>query len=544
MGSALTRRGWLASAAAAALSGCAPRPAATPRASARPGQCIDASLQDAVNLNPLLYLNSGAETQVEYSVFDALWKIDPSGAFVPNLAVEIPTLANGGVSPDGLDWTIKLRPGVVWHDGAPFTARDVAFTLKTIRDPAIAVRSRNGHDHVEAISTPDDLTVKIRLKSPFAPYLVSWQKTSIVPEHILAQEPDLSVAPFNSSPIGTGPFKFKNRVSGDHIEFVANEAYHGGRPKLTSLIQKVVPDQQTLFAQFQTGEITILDGKGIPAELFARAKALPGTKVILAPSPYVEFFYFNLGKRQFADKRVRQALYRAIDRAGWTDVLYYGLPEPTLSYLPASHWAYNHALKSPPFDPAGAARLLDEAGWRVGADGVRAKDGVRLAFTNTTSTGDRSRLQAQQLIQQGFKAINVEMTIHNLPSAVVWGDFTSRSQFDTLLVGWDPVLYPDPDYTDRVASHRIPARNGAGSNYAQYSNPEVDALCARGVAELDRQARRRIYARLQEILLDELPFAPIFSYRSALGVSERLTGFAPNSYTPCNSWNNADWSVN
>ncbi|MBV9287401.1 MAG: peptide ABC transporter substrate-binding protein, partial [Hyphomicrobiales bacterium] len=214
------------------------------------GQCVLGVTQEAVNFNPLLYVNTGVETSVEFIVFDALWKIDPSGAFVPNLAAEIPTQANGGISKDGLTWTIKLRDNVSWHDGAPFTAADVVFTLDTLLNPKVTVRSRNGHDHAEHYEAVDDHTIRVKLKDSFAPYMVSWQKTSIIPKHVLGSVADINTAPFNTNPIGTGPFKFKNRVAGSYIEFEPNGQYHAGAPKLTSLVQKYVPDQQSLYAQF------------------------------------------------------------------------------------------------------------------------------------------------------------------------------------------------------------------------------------------------------------------------------------------------------
>jgi peptide/nickel transport system substrate-binding protein len=510
---------------------------------AEAGQCILGVTQEAVNFNPLLYVNTGVETSVEFIVFDALWKIDPSGKFIPNLAAEIPTQENGGISKDGRTWTIKLRTDAAWHDGKPFTAADVIFTLETLMNPKVAVRSRNGHDHVESYEAVDDHTLRIKLKDDFSPYLVSWQKTSIIPKHILASVADINIAPFNTAPIGTGPFRFKNRVAGSHIEFEPNLKYHGGAPKLSLLVQKYVPDQQTLYAQFQTGEVDIYDLQGMPPLLYSKAKALPGSKIELSPSPFVEFIYFNCGKPQFADKRVRQALYMAIDKKGWIDQVYYGVPIPTLSYLPPSHWAYNKNLKDPGFDPKKAAALLDDAGWKVGADGVRAEDGLLLSFTMSTTAGNKSREQAQQVIQQDFKKINVEMTIKNMPASVVWGDYTVKSEFDTLMVGWDALLYPDPDYTDRIHSKRIPAKGGSGSNYVQYENPEVDDLCAKGVSKVDQGERKAIYDRLQEILLEDLPFAPIFAYETIIGVKDRVHGYQVNPYTTINSWNTSEWSV-
>ncbi|MDA8252686.1 MAG: ABC transporter substrate-binding protein, partial [Rhodospirillales bacterium] len=300
MGAAFGRRQLLAGGAAVVALGNSRIAAAAGAA----GQCVFGVTQEAVNFNPLLYVNTGVETSVEYIVFDALWQIAPDGKFFPNLAAEIPTRANGGISADGRTWTIKLRSGVTWHDGKPFTAADVAFTLETILNPKVTVRSRNGHEHVAKFETPDDHTIRITLKDNFAPYMVSWQKTSIIPRHILAGIADINTAPFNTSPIGTGPFKFKERVAGSYISFEPNMNYHRGAPKLKSLVQKYVPDQQTLYAQFQTGEVDIYDLQGIPPLLYSRAKRLPGSRILLSPSPFVEFIYFNCGKPQFKDKAV------------------------------------------------------------------------------------------------------------------------------------------------------------------------------------------------------------------------------------------------
>jgi len=515
----------------------------SPVMAAGAGNLVLGVTQEAVNFNPLLYVNTGVETSVEFIVFDSLWRLDPKGNFVPNLAEEIPTRENGGISEDGLTWTIKLRKDVKWHDGTPLTAADVIFTLDTLMNDKVTVRSRNGHDRAEKYEAVDDHTIRAKLKEPFAPYMVSWQKTSIIPKHILSAAADINTAPFNTAPVGTGPFKFKNRVAGSQIEFEANADYHGGKPKLNTLIQKFVPDQQSLFAQFQTGEVDIYDLQGIPPQLMAAAKKLPATKVLPTPIPYVEFIYFNCGKPQFQDKRVRKAIYMAVDRKGWLDAIYYGVGTPTLSYLDPAHWAYNKNLVDPGFDPEKAAALLDEAGWKVGEDGIREKDGVKLSFSMSTTAGNKSREQAQQLVQQNLKKINVEMTIKNMPASVVWGDYTVKSEFDTLMVAWDALLFPDPDYADRIRSNGIPAKGGNGSNYVQYENQEIDELCLKGVSEVNQAERKKIYDRIQEILLDDLPFAPIFAYQLVVGVHDNVAGYEPNPYTASNSWNPEAWST-
>lgn len=521
--------------------GCSPT--AVPPPSSETSTCVDAFLQEPVNLNPLLYADGGAGTAVEYSVFDSLWRIGPDGHLVPNLAAAIPTVANGGISPDGLRWHITLRRGVLWHDGAPFTSEDVLFTIGLLRDTSVPVRSRNGQLNVAQIAASDPYSIDIRLKTPFAPYATALGRTSIVPAHILSREPDILDAQFNAEPIGTGPFRFRRRIAGDRIEFDANLQYHRGAPSVGKLIQKYVPDQHTLYAQLETGSVSIFDGKGISPERVASARTSRNFNVVMAPAPYVEFLYFNMERPQFAEKAVRQAIHRAVDRNAWINVLYYGLPRPTLSYLPADHWAYNHSLRAPDFDLAAARTMLEDAGWRLGKDGVRAKGSVRLAFTCSTLAGDKSREQAQLVLQQNLAAVGIAMSIHNMPGAIVYGDFTTKAEFDMMLVGWEPLFFPDPDYTARIASSAIPAPGGAGANYTRYRSAEIDQLCIAGLGTLDREARRKIYWRIQEVLFDDLPFIPIFSYRSALGVSKRLRGFQPNPYSPCNSWNNAEWSV-
>jgi peptide/nickel transport system substrate-binding protein len=161
----------------------------------------------------------------------------------------------------------------------------------------------------------------------------------------------------------------------------------------------------------------------------------------------------------------------------------------------------------------------------------------------STTAGNKSREQAQQLVQQNLKKINVEMTIKNMPAYVVWGDYTVQSQFDTLMVGWDALLYPDPDYGDRIRSTAIPAKGGSGSNYVQYQNPEIDKLSDQGVATTNLQERKAIYDKIQAILLDDLPFAPIFSYQSIVGVRDRMKGYEVNPYLTSNFWNTPDWTT-
>ena len=497
--------------------------------------------QEPVNFNPLLYVNSGTEEVPEACMFDALWDVNEKGEFIPNLAVKVPTLENGGISPDGMVWKIELKKGVKWHDGAPFSAKDVEFTYKTIVNPEVAIRSRSGFDLISEFKIIDDAHVEIILSKPFVPFAWAWQKMHVVPAHILSKEKDINTATFNTQPVGTGPYKLVKRVAGSHMVYKAYPDYHRGAPAIETVIHKFVPDQTVAYTQFKTGEIDVFGLHGVPPERFEESRTLPGRDALETPAPWVEFVYFNCGKPQFQEKVVRQALYYAIDKGRWIKDIYYGLPPRTLSYLHPTHWAYNSNLVDPGYNPGKAAEMLDVAGWKKGADGIREKNGVKLQFSMSTTAGSKAREQAQAMIQAGWKEIGVAMEIKNMPASVVWGEYTTKSQFDTLMVGWEPTVGMDPDYTARCHSLQIPVKTGTGSNYVQYENPELDKLLDEGVLISDMAKRKAIYEKIQAILHDDVPFAPIFAYMFMYGKKSDLRGYEINPYTTDITWNIQDW---
>ena len=502
---------------------------------------IFAQNQEPLQFNPLLYVNAGIETVPEACSFDALWDINEEGEFIPNLATEVPSIENGRVSADGKIWKITLKKGVKWHDGHPFTSKDVEFTYKTLINPKVAVRSRSGMDLIKELKIIDDYNIEIILSKLYTPFIWAWQDMHIVPVHILSKVNDINKAKFNTHPIGTGPFQFVERTPGSHTVYKRNPAYHRGAPKLEKFIHKFVPDQSVLYTQFKTGEIDVLGTQGIPPERVAEAKKLSGREVLHTPIPNVEFIYFNCGKPQFADPRVRRAIYIAIDKQKWIDDIYYGTVKRTLSYLHTNHWAYNTNLKDPGYNPRKAAEMLNAAGWKVGSDGVREKGGIKLRFTMSTTAGNKAREQAQQLVQQNLKDINVVMEIKNMPGAVVWGEYTTMSKFDTLMVGWNPLVGVDPDYTARIHSKQIPAKYGVGANYVQYENTTIDELLEAGVSTTDQAKRKAIYSNIQEILFEDMPFAPIFGKAYHIGMKTTIGGYKVNPYTADQQWNVQDW---
>ena len=543
----VSRRQLLTGAAALATAGLRARRAwaQAPTAAAAPqkgGQIIVGITQEPQNFNPVM---PTIETQrgVHMAIFDDLWRIDGKGNFVPNLALTIPTQGNGGISRDGTVFTVKLRPGVSWHDGQPFTARDVMFTWKTIMNPAVTSFSTVGFDQIADMWAADDTTLKWKMKQPYAPIADILADMFVVPEHVLGRSADINKDEFNTRrPIGTGPFKFVSRAAGDHIMLEANRAYHGPGPYLDRLIFKYVPDLTVLFTQLKTGEIDVTGLQGIPVDLYPEAKTLTSINLYVDPSTSYETIAPNHLLAMFKDKRMRQALYLAMDKKPIVEKIWLGLAPEAESYVPPQSWAYNPKIKGRHrYDPERAKTLLDEIGWKVGADGIRVKGGTRLSFENACTAGNKQREQIQQLLQQQWRQVGVEMKINNKPAAVLFGDFYRMSKFETIVIGM--AMGSDPEHSFRLHSKYIPAKGGMGRNSVASESPEIDRLLEAGVRDIDREKRKKAYSRLQEVYADELPYLPIFHYVNIRGTRKGVQGFAPNSNMQEYSWNTNEWWI-
>ncbi|CAG1013928.1 MAG: peptide ABC transporter substrate-binding protein [Rhizobiaceae bacterium] len=504
------------------------------------GRIVVGLSQEPTVFNPLMP-HIEVDDGVNFSMFDALFRVDPAGAIQPNLAVEVPSQGNGGISKDGLNWRIRLRDDVRWHDGEAFTAEDVKFTLELITKPDFKAWRTAGHSLVRDVTVVSPTEITWRMEEAFAPYLSFLTETFIVPKHILEKEADPNNAAFNQAPVGTGAFKWGQRVAGDRLELIANPDYFGEGPYIEQLIFKYIPDMTVLYTQFRSGEIDIVGQAFITPDNYEEARNLPDRVVTLVPKASVESIYLNQDRPQFKDPAVREALYAAIDRKAIIDALNYGVPRETETFMPTQSYFYNPDLPKHEFNLDRARKLLDDAGWVPGADGIRAKDGVRLSFKNSTTSGAHLREQAQQFIQQTFTEIGVEMLIENMPPAVMWGDFWAQSQFDSAMVGITYLIGSDPDVTNRFHTKAIVAKGGKGSNNAQYSNAEVDALLEEGSRTFDPEKRREIYLKVQELIRRDLPFLPLFANTSVYGIKKGVEGFVANANTRTESWHAAGW---
>lgn len=480
---------------------------------------------------------------IHFSIFDPLFYVDEKGAFVAALAAEVPTVENGGISADGLNWKVKLRDGVKWHDGKPFTAEDVKFTLELLVDPNFRSWRKTGHEFVRDLTVVSPTEITWRMEKPFAPYPSILASTFITPKHLLGAEADRNTAAYNNAPVGTGAFKWKERVAGDYILLDANTDYFGDGPHIERLIYKYVPDLNVMYTQFKTGDIDVVGLQWITPDHYDEAKDLAGKVVNVVPGSTIESLSFNMERPQFKDSAVREALYAAIDKQSIIEALYYGLPTPTESYVPQQSFYYNPDLPKHEYSIDKAKKLLDDAGWAPGADGVRAKDGVKLAFTCSTTAGNHIREQVQQYMQQSFKDIGVEMTISNLPPAVMWGDYWMLSKFDSVIVGLDFLTGPDPDTSDFFRSTSSGAKGGSGQNTWQFVNKDVDDLLAKGGSLFVPEERKAAYLKIQEIMRKELPLLPLFQYATVRGHKQGVENVTPNVNTRIDTWNVATWRV-
>lgn len=504
------------------------------------GQLVLAFSQEPTVFNPLMP-HIEVDEGVYYAVFDPLFDFDADGEFFPILAAEVPTVANGGISKDGLNWRLKLKEGVTWHDGTPFTAEDVKFSLELPMDPDFRSFRSTGYRFMTNITVVSDTELTWEMSEPFAPMAAILASTYIIPKHAFDGVEDKNTAPFSNAPIGTGPFKFKNRMAGDHIELEANAEYHMDGPFLTTLIIKYVPDLNVMYTQFKSGDIDVIGLQYISPDHLAEAETLSGKVVTVAGTATFESIGLNMTRPQFQELAVRQALYAALDKTSIIDALYYGVPTPTETYMPQQSYYYNPDLPKHEFNLDKARALLDGAGWVLGADGIREKDGVKLAFSNSTTAGNHLREQAQQFIQQTFAEIGVEMTIKNLPPAVMWGDYWMNSEFDSVVVGLNTLAGADPDTSDYFMSTMSPTLGGAGQNTFAYQNPKVDELLIKGAASFAPEERKVIYKELQEVIRADLPFLPVFQYAVIKGWKDDVTGPAPNVNNRIDTWNVRDW---
>jgi peptide/nickel transport system substrate-binding protein len=502
------------------------------------GTIIRGDVTDVRTLNPLL-VSDTASGEVTTLMFDGLVDIDPDSLDpIPNLATA------WTVSEDNKTYTFTIKEGVKWHDGAPFTAQDVKFSYDLYMNPDTGTpRAGTLSERIASIEAPDDTTVVITLKDVVAPFLVSECSYGIIPQHLLKDvaPADIPTSEFTTSkPVGTGAFKFQEFRAGESVTLVKNAEYHKGEPALDTYIRKFVADDTTLYQQLKTGEV---DAANVPVTFYQDALAQTNFKLFPYDTFSFQFFGYNLNQEKgspiFQDVKVRQALFYAVDRPGIVEKIREGLSTVASGTMPVLSWAYqpDRMTTKYDYDPAKAEALLDEAGWVKGADGIRAKDGVPLAFEMYTYSGDKTIEGYASVFQENWKAIGVQMTpLYEEFSAFVTR-LTKTFDFQAFLVGF--FWGVDPDQQTMWDSKQY----GPGFNLYNYVNPEVDRLLEEALRTLDKQERTDLYVEAQNIILADAPALIIDFPKEIWGVNNRLKNFIPNAVSFATTWNAYQWYV-
>ena len=478
--------------------------------------------------------------------YEPLVVYDNDGLMIPQLASELPSAANGGVSADGRTVTWKLKRDVKWHDGAPFTADDVVFNWEFARDPATAAVTSGTMKDLK-VEKVDTHTVRVTYPRP-TPFWGLFPTVLQIPKHLFAPYRGAKSrdAPNNLKPVGTGPYKFADFKPGDLVRATINMDYHmPNRPHFDTVEIKGGGDATSAArAVLQTGEFDFAWNLQVEDEVLKRMEDGGKGKAHIVPTGDVEFCQVNLsdpwtevdGERAspksrhfaFADVRVRRALSLLVDRKGIQEFIYGRTGVATANFLnaPARFRSPNTRVE---FNVDKASALLDAAGWKKGADGIRVKDGKRLKLVFQTSVNG-IRQKEQAVIKQACQKAGIEMELKSVTASVFFstdvanpdtnGKFWADLQMYTVQMGT-----PDPArLLDRFVSWEIgsKANKWQGRNAARYSNPEFDKLYRAAEGEMDAVKRVALFIAMNDMVANEVPAIPMISRTRVGGFSNRL----------------------
>jgi peptide/nickel transport system substrate-binding protein len=495
-----------------------PPEVATVEVRAAGGSYVEGVLGFSETINPIYSARmvpaNPVDQDISTLVFDGLTVLDETGRLAPALATE------WDISEDGMQYEFRLREDVVWQDGAPFTAADVAFTIQAMQDPnyqgdsSLAELWRN-----VTVEQVDEYTVRFTLQEPF-PSFLQYTIIGMLPAHLLSNvaAEDLPYHDFSTrSPIGTGMFMV-DTVTADQVVLVANPDYWGPKPFLERVEFWFYSEWDGLLEDYERGEIQGLHPDDL--EELADVEAFPSLEMYSAQSAGYGLVYLNLASESllfFQQKEVRQALLYALDRQGLVDEVLEGQGLVADSPILPITWAYDPGVRKYAYDPERAIGLLDATGWQDSdGDLVRDKEGVELEFTLLTSDDPIMTRMAEQMARQ-WRAVGIEATLRAVSSDAAV-HFVRNRNFDAALIEIELTADPDP----YPLWHSTQAESG--QNFAGFSNEEADIVMEEARRTTDRERRFELYAAFQQIFAEEVPslliYYPIYVYAVDEGVHD------------------------
>ncbi len=453
------------------------------------------------NLDPRVGLDAQSE-RIDTLLFDDLLTRDE------HLNVQ-PALAERWEIPDPRTYVFHLHQGVKFHDGRPLTSRDVKWTFDSLLQGKIRSTKSAVYQFVDRVEAPDDSTVVFHLKEPFAPLLWNLSDGAI------------GIVPYGSGdeisrhPIGSGPFRFVSAEQDNEVIIERNDDYWGQKAHLKRVRFAVIPDGTTRALELRKGSADIAIN-ALTGDTVLALEREPNLEVLHAPGTVLAYMAFNTRDPILKDVRVRQALAYAIDRRPMIHYLVSDFARPAYSLLPPESWAYNGDVPRYDYNPDRARRLLDQAGYRAVND-------VRFHLAMKTSTDESTRLMAA-VLQQQLREVGIALDIRTFEFATFFSDVT-RGAYQVHSLRWvggneDPDIFEYVFHSAKFSPH--------GANRTYYSNPRVDALIDQARSELDQNARKQIYAEIQRILAEDLPYINFWYLDNVLVHTKRVRGLTLN----------------
>ncbi|MBV9180699.1 MAG: ABC transporter substrate-binding protein [Acidobacteria bacterium] len=447
------------------------------------------------NLDPRVGLDAQSE-DIDGLLFDNLLARDQHLNVKPALAVRWET-------PNAKTYVFHLHPGVKFCDGRPLTSRDVKWSFESILQGKIRSSKSGSYRLIERIDAPDEQIVIFHLKEPWAGLLwnlAGGEGMGIVPYGSLGE--------ISSHPMGSGPFCFLRAEQDRDVEIQRNNQYWGEKAKLARVRFMVVPDITTRALELRKGSADL--GLELLRDTVLTLKREARLRLLKGPGTRVQYIGFNLRDPILKDRRVRQAVAYALDRAPLIEYIWRGFARPAASVLPPESWAYDGDVPQYPHDPARAQQLLDAAGYLP-------KHGVRLHLQMKTSTEETSRSVAA-VFQQQLREVGIALDLRSFEFATFLSDIT-HGEFQMYSLRWvggneDPEIFEYAFHSSKI----IP--NGANRQY--YSNPRVDFLIDKARGELDQSARKQDYAEIQRILAEDLPYINLWYFDNVAVYSQRV----------------------
>lgn len=531
--------------------GAAPGGAAGGNAWTRPGVLRFAENQDIKTLNPVLGANA-VTGDLSMFIFSYAVRYDDKAQPVPDAVTEVPTVANGDVSKDGLTLKYKLRHNIKWQDGQPLTCEDMKFTWQVVMNPKTNIATTDGYKDIKDIDCSDPYVAVVHMKKLYAPYLQQlWGlngNAPILPKHLLAQYNErgsINNAPYNAMPIGSGPFKVVEWQRGSEVRMEAFPGYFMGKPKLNEVVFKIMPDENTMETQLQTHEIDMIArGTGINWPRYQALAGDPknGLTAVRVDSFEFDHIDFNLNNPILSDRNVRVALAYATNRKEIIDKIMHGSAVPAQTdQSPVLSWAYTNDFEHHPFDPGKARQILDAAGWKVGPDGIRVKNGRRLEFDLSTQTESTNGRAVQTLVQREWHDVGVQADVKNYSTAQMFANgqagILEGGHYDAALFAW--VASADPDDSSIYSGHDLAPR---GQNNLFWNNARATAAMDDALQTVDQNRRKADYKIVQQEMAKDVPTIVISFRKEAYVYNTDLKGFTASPVI-APFWNPWEYSI-